>query len=644
MSAAGSLAAHFTPPEEHRGHAGWVVGFSADAPFLELAVDRFTGASKGQRGLAGRPYLCLMLDPSSPQVPIGAAPGVLHLLPRVPNLPFALLHAKVALLLFTSTAGWVLRLVVSTGNWTRQTIEDSLDLAWRLDLAEADLAGGDANAAVADLRAAAELLTWLRGLFSDDALRLAKGAAITQARDAFDQLDKLLAGLPRSAATPHFIHNRTMPLVEVVAAQAAALGGHQIRNLLVAGSGFWGGGEHGGLPIAAERVVRRLQSGPNPMLTAKPMVHLIVEPAACQEVARAGEALASAGWQVHAAKDPDGDRGGLRTLHAKLIFSAKRMNSGDLLHAWMYLGSGNLTSPGFLLAATNGDGARGGGNLEAGVVQPLTRLHVSELPEHFPFDLASADLVGGDGKLSPGGPAPERSFELLAPPFPFLEAEEGALRLPEGFADGGATVIDPSGAPLPRDVEGRWVWTGPKLAEVRVRWSPSEAPREAWVPVLDELGRLGGRTLPPLSFDELEDELRSFPDAPEVESEEDEDEREGSGDGPLAPTEPSGAPAARYPIRTLMQNIELIAALQSGLPAAQAAAWCARLEQSLLRLEAAPEVGVLHEAQLNPLAVLRRPAFRPLFDDAGLALYEAMLQRIERAWKIEALPPLGGTP
>ncbi|MBN2191186.1 MAG: hypothetical protein JW751_00070 [Polyangiaceae bacterium] len=636
MSGPGSLAALFSPPDGHRGHAGWIVGFSADAPFLELAADRFTGASKGQRALAGRTHLCLLLDPSAPQVPIGAVPGVLHLPARRLPLPFALLHAKVALLLFTSDKSWVLRLGVSTGNWTRQTLEDSLDLVWRLDLSQADLRGAEAEPAVADLRAAADLLSWLRPLFSDDALRLAKGAAVAQARAAFDQLDALLVRLPASAATPRFLDSRTTPLVEGVSARAASLAGTHKRNLLVAGSGFWGGGEHAGLPVAAERIVRRLQSGVEPLLSRSAAVHLVVEPAACQEVARARGALAAAGWQVRAARDPEGDRGGLRTLHAKLLFSAAERNSGNLLHPWLHLGSGNLTDPGFLRAASRG------GNLEAGVVQPLSRTRRCDLPGVLPFDLDSTDLVRANLPLAPGGPAPERSPELVAPPFPFLEAEDGVLRLPEGLPDGGASVLDAAGGSLPRDAQGRWPWPGPPPAEVRVRWTESDAQRQAWVPVLDAFGRLGGRQLPPLAFDQLEDELRSFPDAPEVDDEE--EEEDGVGDGQAAAGAGGGSPEARYPIRSLMQAIELVAARQSELPPGQAPAWCARLEQAMVRLEAAPEVRALPALGLNPLAVLRRPEFRPPFDEAGLALYEASLEKIERAWKIETLPPLGGTP
>ena len=57
--------------------------------------------------------------------------------------PFRLMHAKVALLGFRSNTDdverWQLRLIVSTGNWTRATLEDSLDLAWRIDISSADI-------------------------------------------------------------------------------------------------------------------------------------------------------------------------------------------------------------------------------------------------------------------------------------------------------------------------------------------------------------------------------------------------------------------------------------------------------------------------------------------------------------------------
>ena len=60
---------------------------------------------------------------------------MLHLPVKSPELPFQLLHAKVAVLGFQGLDRFLLRVIVTTGNWTRQTLEESLDLAWHIDVA-----------------------------------------------------------------------------------------------------------------------------------------------------------------------------------------------------------------------------------------------------------------------------------------------------------------------------------------------------------------------------------------------------------------------------------------------------------------------------------------------------------------------------
>jgi hypothetical protein len=107
-----------------------------------------------------------MLDPGNPQITPKEVPGVIHL-PMTGAPPFRLLHAKFVILGFRHTSDarqWRLRLIVSTGNWTRQTLEDSLDLAWRIDLSDQDLKTQDSLVAqaCADLSAAWRMLDWLR--------------------------------------------------------------------------------------------------------------------------------------------------------------------------------------------------------------------------------------------------------------------------------------------------------------------------------------------------------------------------------------------------------------------------------------------------------------------------------------------------
>ena len=127
-----SLVQHFDAPEDYFGHFGWVCGFSADPPFLNDAAERFTRLTTAQRAHLGRISLGVFLDPGNPAITLLDAPGVAHLPIRdVATKPFRLLHAKIALLGFRhaeSSDRWRLRLIVSTGNWTRQTLEESLDL------------------------------------------------------------------------------------------------------------------------------------------------------------------------------------------------------------------------------------------------------------------------------------------------------------------------------------------------------------------------------------------------------------------------------------------------------------------------------------------------------------------------------------
>src|ERR1700693_4527956 len=121
-----SLAQLFDAPEEYRGSFAWLCGYSADAGFLDDAAARFMCQTRGQRSYAGRIAIALMLDPGNPQIYPIEAPGVLHLPFQNDRKPFALLHARIGVLGFchaTDARRWCLRVIVSTGNWTRQTLE-----------------------------------------------------------------------------------------------------------------------------------------------------------------------------------------------------------------------------------------------------------------------------------------------------------------------------------------------------------------------------------------------------------------------------------------------------------------------------------------------------------------------------------------
>jgi hypothetical protein len=639
----GSLLSVFVPPEGFVGEFGWICGFSGDAPFLDLAADRFTSRSTSQRAHEGRTWLAALLDPTAPQVPPTAAPGVLHLGLRKAPLPYRLLHAKVALLGFGARegGGWCLRLVVSSGNWTRQTLEASLDVVWTVDLHGGEARSAAADQAAADLRAATGLLDELRPLFAADALTGAEGAQVGLSRAAMERLDLRLNGLPNPrGVTPRFFDNRKAALVTTLPDRVSAIAGAVRRNTLVVGSGFFGGGTKPDvLPAAVDGLVRRLRTGTSPLLTQQGEIAIVVNPLSCQEVARARGAMKAARWRVLPGRDPAGPQGRRRELHAKFVFGANRRNNDNISSPWVYLGSGNLTGPGFLQRA----GANG--NLEAGVVFDPGPLRWSQLRDRLPVDLTAEDLLDTPDSLDMGDEPPTPREPFLAPPFAWLMSGEPPDRLtPPVLPDLPVVLLHPDGARIPLDAAtGAYPWPGPPAAEVEVAWTWGASERRAWLPILDLFGRLAGRALRPLTFDDLEDELGNFPAPAEVEEEETEEDGPNGGESTSDSTTPK---ASTYPIRQIMQAIELVASRQTALVATDWPGWCARVEQALVRMKDTPTVGQVRALGVNPLAALRRPEFLPDLPegDDSFGIYDEMLRRVEAAWGFSALARLGEMP
>jgi hypothetical protein len=58
---------------------GWLCGYSADADFLNQALERFTLETAGQRAHRGRVSLALILDPCQPALGPVEVPGLAHL-------------------------------------------------------------------------------------------------------------------------------------------------------------------------------------------------------------------------------------------------------------------------------------------------------------------------------------------------------------------------------------------------------------------------------------------------------------------------------------------------------------------------------------------------------------------------------------
>jgi hypothetical protein len=366
-----SLAQHFDAPDDYIGTFGWLCGYSADAPFLDDAAERFTRLIGSRRAYQGRIVLAAMLDPGNPAITLLDAPGVAHLpIKDVVNKPFRLLHAKVALLGFRHQENhdrWLLRLLVSTGNWTQQTLEKNLDLAWRIDASSESLINPDSNTRLdcADIKAAWNLLEWIQEYFDLRLLNTSIADRTAEAAQAFDQVQRWIATCEKNAqGRPRFFDSRKYSLLQQLPEKIQTDKATR-RNYLALGSGFY---ETSKKPERAPEVpmaiLERLRD--EKLLTENADIDLYINPKSCQAIESSFEPLDEAGFTIRPSATPATVFGELsqRDLHAKFLFSCNcREDSASCSSPWVYLGSGNLTHAGFVNKMNPA-----GGNLEAGVV------------------------------------------------------------------------------------------------------------------------------------------------------------------------------------------------------------------------------------------------------------------------------------
>ncbi|MCY0854023.1 hypothetical protein [Cupriavidus sp. D39] len=660
-----TLAQHFEAPEDHFGCFGWICGYSADAEFLNTAAELFTRQTQAQRASLGNTTLALMLDPGNPAISFIDTPGVAHLPIRtLADKPFALLHAKVALLGFrhqSDAACWTARLIVSTGNWTRQTMEESLDLAWCIDVRSDQLEAADTNGTddtdiqqrCADVKAAHTLLSSLAQTFDTRILQARAHAHPSDTAIAMSRLDAWLSLCAKHAGKipPRFFDNQRKSLLSQLGAKIRNTGAAVQRNSLAMGSGYYEtAATPGHAPTVLTDIVALLQA--EGLLTGSPWLDVFVNADACQAVAQSVEALTKEGFKVRAAGQPKAIFGAKsqRTLHAKFLFSANyRRDSNNCSSAWLYLGSGNLTKPGFTAAMRPR-----AGNLEAGVVfapQPLLwdDLHGSHreqavtnvLPVQWESELKA------DAELTPGGDMPDRSDQYIAPPAAWLlwnevDTAAGLLTSDHGTAD--FDVLDPTSNACAKAADG-FLWPDSRPRQVTVRWTDGGQARTAEVPVVDPFGRIAATALPQLDLTEAWWQLASFPMPPDNEGDASADDGQEAGNARRRTPSSTRPSVASYPVRDMMQLIEQLAARQTLIDESDWAAWCCRLEQTLMRAAESHALQVFRELALNPLSPLKAAPFRPdfaeLVDTPAGQVYEAVLTRIEQAWQVDGLPAIG---
>ncbi|MCB1387714.1 MAG: hypothetical protein KDK12_00940 [Rhodobacteraceae bacterium] len=583
-----TLYALFMPPEGCFGDFGLFCGFTATPQVLGQIRRTFAGE-------LARPALAAFIHPTVNAV--SDIPGLAWMWMRKDG--YNLLHAKVALLGFRQQGGggYVIRLAISTGNWTQDPLTDSIDLFWSIDL---DTAAPDPQDA-ADLHAAWAMFDWLRERADCSLIERDYDGDRPDAR-----LRTAIAALPKTELEPRFIDSRTQPLNTQVVER---IGRGRRADRLILGSGYFESeGEDGGVPERLRMALLQKKS-----LTRKARLDLFLNPQSCQGLATRTQALDDAGWTLRRAKSVlHGDDA---RLHAKFVLLAH----GDKQAAGrIYLGSGNLSRAGFETAANSG------GNLEAGVVVDLPegldwhgRKGIrSLLPIQFDDTATPAALQAGEDFTRPEEPdAP--------PPVSWLNWHQGVLSAPGNLA---VPVIGPDGAhiitPCP--------WPAPAPVIVTLA-------EDGWrLPVIAE-GVLVTPLPPEMTVEDVLAGLGSFPEPPD--RDQPEDGPEGGGAVTEAADAPS-APPATYAIRRMMGLLVNLGETQKGIDPRDWQRWCRELRRNLCAIAAQEQamIGFFRNAGANPLPVLADPRLCP--EGADTAPLDEALAAVASAWNLGDCPSL----
>ncbi len=645
-----SLADYFDAPEGYKGHFGWLCGYSATDDFLENAVDRFSCLNHAARANHGQIKLALFLDAGNKPISAADVPGVLHCQMKSAP-PLKLLHAKVAILGFKPNQpedAWRLRLVVSTGNWTKETLTESLDLVWCLDLSSdaLDNVTDDIKQSCADFCAAQNLFGEIASWCDTGLLALKINDRLTTGGLARQDVNAWLNTCRKYAhGKPRLVDNRKRSLFSQLKSwlERPAVAGK--RNYLAMGSGFYEEGR-GDKSLVPQKIVQLLQN--DDLLTKKPEVDLYVNPKACQAIANNVAKLREQNITV---RPPSQLANAERTLHAKFIFSANYRNVSDTLtQCWLYMGSGNLTGPGFMQRMKTGVG-----NLEAGVFfspERLARTRAGKLaPEKtLTWLLPIQSEIDCDALQMPiqAGQAIEERSPHFAPPITWLKWEsladgQGALHSP-GLPENKITVLASDGASCHMDERG-FLWQGEMPRWVNIAWQSDNGMKSAKIPVIDAFGRIAATPLRPLNMEEVLWQLSSFPHAPDVDFADPTSDLTTSTAGPFA-INSDGQPVSSQPIRQMMALIEGIAERQTTLPESQWLYWCRNLEQALVQASENSDITRFTDLGINPLSPLKEAPFRPVYaendqSDKGQD-YLQMLMRIEQAWGVDSLAHFRG--
>ena len=681
-----SLLDLFRVPEDFWGSFGWICGYSGDCYFFDRAAEFFTGCTASTLEKNGNIHLVAMLNG-------GKAQNCEHIIRSGVFFPrllknkwdtklFRLLHAKVTILGFEHKKDpqkWLLRLIVSTGNWTRQTIEESLDLACQIDVTSEELnLAKDAQLPeimqnCADIKAAWDFLEYIQPYFDLSVLsENSESFPVPFIENKKKFKIWVEEAVKKAKGKTRFIDSRKKPLLEEILDRLSNQQTNEIkRKYLAIGSGFYEtitestSSKKAELPKVLKTIIDKLKKK---ALHPDAKIDIFVNPTACQGIADINKEIFEHNKiTIYPAKASESvfGKNSQRNLHAKFIYAANiNKKSNKCNELFVYIGSGNMTHAGFI----NNPKKKGSANLEAGmfffpnnIFYKTTSKNSAEntIENRFPIQVDN-EVTVNFSTLKNGDKKKEEEYCYALPISCFLWKKNHLLLKEPYILDVEATkkiqVFDTDNNPCFMEEDNgeyKYIWNSEKPRFVNIVCKENdEAEIFGLVPVIDEFGRIAASVLPQIDIQQAMEQLFNFP----LPLEEVGDESESSVTSQIVwkngcqPHLKNNVVSA-YPIRSMMEFIEKIAAVQTSeyadIVKANWKTWCSRLNSTLDQIKDSEDVAYFRDKlQINPLSPLYVSYFYPDFldEEENQELkkhYKDMLDKIEKLWNIKDKKPLG---
>jgi hypothetical protein len=612
-----SLLDLFIPPEGYFGDFGMLCGFTATRAVLKQIKAKFSGETS-------RPVLAAFIHPTVNAISDVAGLAWIWMNPKKNERGYALLHAKVALLGFRQSDGdgYILRLVVSTGNWTEDPLTNSIDLYWSIDLDAQDLIGCEQECV--DVYAAWTLFEWLRHPKRSDTrlLKLEYDGNLpdTRLKKKINVITKIAK---QSSAKARFMDSRKEGLMDQVSERMMQIKPRTKADKLIVGSGFFESGD--GLS-ADSCVPELLKNALRKKLNTSAGCEIVFNPAACQGIAKSDlfEKLKAKKWNFKAPVSQHHNPGA--KLHAKFVLLASGVKAKDECKGLLYVGSGNMTRQGFVNAAG------GNGNIEAGVVFEMPHSLIwgksskekRSICELLPLSL-SGEEVSDVSRLHAGQDFQRPIEPDESPVVTHVIWSDGQLKSPEDCASE-ICIYGQNNQPTQLPCS----WTAPPPLTVRLvngNWQ---------IPVLAN-GVFVRPVTNDLTIEDILAGLVGFPVPAEQDGEKDDDTENGVD---RHCNTQSQTLESQYAIRRLMQLLVALTQVQVKVAVNDWPRWCRELEENLSALAKYENsmIEFFRDAGVNPLHALLDGRMRQKGIEAEAL--QTVLERVSCIWGVSGLPSL----